>query len=67
MDALHGYPPCPVCDQQLKLRSMPDFGETYWHCATCGTEWGTPDLIEALEQNEEIEILAELRRLDWEV
>ena len=29
---------------------MPGAGETYWHCAECGTQWDTLDLVTALRQ-----------------
>lgn len=54
VEELHGFPPCPMCDQQLSLRPMPDSKETYWHCTLCLTQWETPDLIEALNDNLEI-------------
>lgn len=45
---LCGFPPCPECDTTLSLRSMPDAGETHWHCTTCGTQWNIVELIAAL-------------------
>ena len=43
---------CPVCFNQLSLRSMPGFNEKHWYCKSCGTEWRVEDLIEALNYNE---------------
>lgn len=56
IEVICGFPPCPMCDKQLSLRNMPDEGETYWHCTRCGTQWRTPDLIEALNQVLELAI-----------
>ena len=51
IEILTGSPDCPMCGKLLSLRSMPDLGETPWHCTGCGTQWRTGDLIDALNQN----------------
>ena len=52
---IHAGMKCPGCGVLfLKYRSMPDFGETYWHCPTCG-DWKTGDLNKALGELEEPE------------
>lgn len=51
IEYLTSFPPCPMCDTILSLRLMPDGGETYWHCEYCHTQWGTMELIEALNDN----------------
>lgn len=43
-----GMPKCPICGVQLKLRDFPNTNETYWHCTSCGTQWRTYSLIQAL-------------------
>jgi phage terminase large subunit GpA-like protein len=49
---IHAGIVCPACGVlKLHLRSMPDFGETYWYCPTCG-DWKTPDLDNALDELE---------------
>ena len=42
---------CPLCLNLLAYNSMPDVGETYWHCPECGW-WKTSELIEALMKDE---------------
>lgn len=51
IDTIKGFPPCPMCFELLSLRSMPGLNETHWHCKHCGTQWATPDLIQALNDN----------------
>ena len=66
MEALHGFPPCPICDEQLHLRHMPDKGETPWYCKKCGTQWETPDIIEALNQIEDLACVLATEAVDAE-
>lgn len=42
---------CPICFRQLTHNSMPDIGETYWHCSSCGW-WGTSELIKMMMRDE---------------
>lgn len=46
-----GTPDCPICSRRLHLNTMPDEGETYWHCPSCGW-WDTTELIEMLMRDE---------------
>lgn len=48
IEYLTDWSSCPVCGDTLKLRPTPDFGETYWHCVSCLTQWDTFDLIDAI-------------------
>lgn len=48
---LVGIPDCPICSRGLGYNSMPDEGETYWHCSSCGW-WKTSELIEILMRDE---------------
>jgi len=66
IEVLHGTPPCPECNRLLHLRSMPDAGETYWHCTGCGTQWSTPDLIIALNDVEDYACVVAMERADLE-
>lgn len=49
---LVGTPDCPICSHILKFNRMPDEGETYWHCPSCGW-WDTPELIAILMRDED--------------
>ncbi|KKN54526.1 hypothetical protein LCGC14_0591180 [marine sediment metagenome] len=42
---------CPICFRQLTYNSMPDVGETYWNCGSCGW-WDTQELIELMMKDE---------------
>ena len=48
---LIGTPHCPLCCCLLSLNSMPDVGETHWHCSNCGW-WDTKELVEILMRDE---------------
>lgn len=48
---LVGVPDCPICFRLLQLNPMPDIGETYWKCPSCGW-WKTDELIEMLMRDE---------------
>lgn len=67
IETIAGFPPCPICDEVLKLRSMPDAGEKHWHCPACKTEWDVLELIEALNQIEELACVLATGRVDDEV
>ena len=51
---LVGVPDCPICFHLLQLNSMPDIGETHWHCPSCGW-WKTDELIKMLMRDESTE------------
>lgn len=53
-----GWPICPTCQQTLRLREMPGYHQTHWHCLICG-DWETPDLISALVEEELWDYLGE--------
>lgn len=53
-----GTPSCPACSKLLKLRTMPDYQQSYWYCEDCG-DWDTPALIECLVDSEDFENLVE--------
>jgi len=48
---LVGAPICPICFRLLTFNRMPDLGETYWHCPSCGW-WETSELISMLMRDE---------------
>ena len=50
---------CPICLNQLSLRSMPGLNEEHWYCRSCGTEWNVGDLIAAINYNELKEVVNE--------
>ena len=67
IDCLTSTPPCPMCSQLLRMRSMPDVGEKHWYCPSCKTEWDVLDLIKALDDNFVVAVVLKMGEIDGQV